>query len=142
MTTVLSLRDLHIGIKRRRVTDEIVRGVSLDVEAGEKIGIVGESGSGKTLTMLAVLRLLASPPLSVVKGEVILDGQDLATLDDKRLRSVRGGEIAMVYQDPMSSLNPLLRIGRQIQETLRAHGVDKETSATRTREVLLTTRNG
>jgi oligopeptide/dipeptide ABC transporter ATP-binding protein len=87
--------------------------------------------------MLAVLRLLASPPLSVVKGEVILDGQDLATLDDKRLRSVRGGEIAMVYQDPMSSLNPLLRIGRQIQETLRAHGVDKETSATRTREVLL-----
>jgi oligopeptide/dipeptide ABC transporter ATP-binding protein len=137
MTTVLSLRDLHIGIKRRRVTDEIVRGVSLDVEAGEKIGIVGESGSGKTLTMLAVLRLLASPPLSVVKGEVILDGQDLATLDDKRLRSVRGGEIAMVYQDPMSSLNPLLRIGRQIQETLRAHGVDKETSATRTREVLL-----
>jgi oligopeptide/dipeptide ABC transporter ATP-binding protein len=137
MTTVLSLRDLHIGIKRRRVTDEIVRGVSLDVEAGEKIGIVGESGSGKTLTMLAVLRLLASPPLSVVKGEVILDGQDLATLDDKRLRSVRGGEIAMVYQDPMSSLNPLLRVGRQIQETLRAHGVDKETSATRTREVLL-----
>jgi ABC-type dipeptide/oligopeptide/nickel transport system ATPase component len=107
------------------------------VEAGEKIGIVGESGSGKTLTMLAVLRLLASPPLNVVKGEVILEGVDLATLDDKRLRAVRGSEIAMVYQDPMSSLNPLLRVGSQIEETLRAHGVDRETAKTRTREVLL-----
>jgi len=137
VTTVLSIRDLHIGIKRRRRTDEIVRGVSLDVEAGEKIGIVGESGSGKTLTMLAVLRLLASPPLSVVKGEVILEGVDLATLDDKRLRAVRGSEIAMVYQDPMSSLNPLLRVGSQIEETLRAHGVDRETAKSRVREVLL-----
>lgn len=137
MTTVLSIRDLHIGIKRRRTTSEIVRGVSLDVEAGEKVGIVGESGSGKTLTMLAVLRLLASPPLRVVKGEVLFDGNDLANLDDKRLRAVRGGEIAMVYQDPMSSLNPLLRVGRQIEETLRAHGVDKVRARTRSREVLL-----
>jgi len=87
--------------------------------------------------MLAVLRLLASPPLNVVKGEVILEGVDLATLDDKRLRAVRGSEIAMVYQDPMSSLNPLLRVGSQIEETLRAHGVDRETAKTRTREVLL-----
>jgi oligopeptide/dipeptide ABC transporter ATP-binding protein len=137
VTTVLSIRDLHIGIKRRRYTDEIVRGVNLDVEAGEKVGIVGESGSGKTLTMLAVLRLLASPPLSVVKGEVVFDGQDLATVDVKRLRSVRGGEIAMVYQDPMSSLNPLLKVGRQIEETLRAHGVERDVAKTRTREVLL-----
>jgi oligopeptide/dipeptide ABC transporter ATP-binding protein len=137
VTTVLSIRDLHIGIKRRRHSDEIVRGVNLDVEAGEKVGIVGESGSGKTLTMLAVLRLLASPPLSVVKGEVVFDGEDLATVDVKRLRSVRGGEIAMVYQDPMSSLNPLLRVGRQIEETLRAHGVDRALAKTRTREVLL-----
>jgi oligopeptide/dipeptide ABC transporter ATP-binding protein len=137
VTTVLSIRDLHIGIKRRRHTDEIVRGVSLDVEAGEKVGIVGESGSGKTLTMLAVLQLLASPPLSIVKGEVVFDGQDLATVDVKRLRSVRGGEIAMVYQDPMSSLNPLLKVGRQIEETLRAHGVERDVAKTRTRDVLL-----
>jgi oligopeptide/dipeptide ABC transporter ATP-binding protein len=137
VTTVLSIRDLHIGIKRRRHSDEIVRGVSLDVEAGEKVGIVGESGSGKTLTMLAVLQLLASPPLSVVKGEVVFDGQDLATVDVKRLRAVRGGEIAMVYQDPMSSLNPLLKVGRQIEETLRAHGVERDVAKTRTREVLL-----
>jgi len=137
-STLLSLRDLHIGIKRRHHrVDEIVRGVSLDVDAGEKVGIVGESGSGKTLTMLAILRLLASPPLSVLEGEVLLDGEDLASIGDRRLREVRGGEIAMVYQDPMSSLNPLLHVGSQIEETLRAHGVSSEAARVRTREVLL-----
>ena len=75
MSSLLSLRDLHIGIRRRRRDEEIVRGVNLDVDAGEKVGIVGESGSGKTLTMLSVLRLLASPPLSVLSGEVLLDGR-------------------------------------------------------------------
>ncbi|MFY9781985.1 MAG: ABC transporter ATP-binding protein [Acidimicrobiales bacterium] len=133
---LLSIRDLRIGIKKRR-TDEIVRGVSIDVATGEKLGIVGESGSGKTLTMLAVLRLLASPPLSVLSGEILLDGEDLATVSDRRLREVRGGEIAMVYQDPMSSLNPLLRIGSQIEETLRAHGFSDEGAKERTTEVLV-----
>ncbi|HEY1762000.1 MAG TPA: ABC transporter ATP-binding protein [Acidimicrobiales bacterium] len=137
MSSLLSLRDLHIGIRRRHRVEEIVRGVTLDVDAGEKVGIVGESGSGKTLTMLSVLRLLASPPLSVLSGEVLLDGEDLATVDDRRLREVRGGDIAMVYQDPMSSLNPLLRVGRQIEETLRAHGTSTEAARERTREVLV-----
>jgi oligopeptide/dipeptide ABC transporter ATP-binding protein len=137
VSSLLSIRDLHIGIRRKRRADEIVRGVNLDVDAGEKVGIVGESGSGKTLTMLAVLRLLASPPLSVLSGEVLLDGEDLATVDDHRLREVRGGDIAMVYQDPMSSLNPLLRVGRQIEETLRAHGSSREAAIARTREVLV-----
>jgi oligopeptide/dipeptide ABC transporter ATP-binding protein len=86
--------------------------------------------------MLAVLRLLASPPLGVVKGEILLDGEDLAHVDDKRLRAVRGGEIAMVYQDPMSSLNPLLHVGTQIEEALRAHGVSSDAATARTREVL------
>ena len=138
MSSLLSLRDLHIGIRRKRRNEEIVRGVNLDVDAGEKVGIVGESGSGKTLTMLSILRLLASPPLSVLSGEVLLDGEDLATVDDRRLREVRGGEIAMVYQDPMSSLNPLLRVGRQIEETLRAHGtLPRGGNCERTREVLV-----
>jgi oligopeptide/dipeptide ABC transporter ATP-binding protein len=137
VSSLLSLRDLHIGIRRRHRVEEIVRGVNLDVDAGEKVGIVGESGSGKTLTMLSVLRLLASPPLSVLSGEVLLDGEDLATVDDRRLREVRGGDIAMVYQDPMSSLNPLLRVGRQIEETLRAHGTSTEAARERTREVLM-----
>ncbi|MGC2486850.1 MAG: ABC transporter ATP-binding protein [Acidimicrobiales bacterium] len=137
MSALLSIQDLHIGIKHRRGDEEIVRGVTLEVEAGEKVGIVGESGSGKTLTMLSVLRLLASPPLSVLSGEVLLDGEDLARVKVKRLRAVRGGDIAMVYQDPMSSLNPLLRIGGQIEEVLRAHGANTPTAQERTREVLL-----
>jgi oligopeptide/dipeptide ABC transporter ATP-binding protein len=137
VSSLLSLRDLHIGIRRKRRAEEIVRGVNLDVDAGEKVGIVGESGSGKTLTMLSILRLLASPPLSVLSGEVLLDGEDLATVDDHRLREVRGGEIAMVYQDPMSSLNPLLHVGSQIEENLRAHGTSREAARERTREVLV-----
>ena len=133
---LLEIRDLHIGIARRHHNDEIVRGVDLTIEAGEKWGIVGESGSGKTLTMLSVLRLLASPPLSVLHGEILLDGEDLAHVDDQRLRAVRGGDIAMVYQDPMTSLNPLLRVGRQLEETLRAHGATTSHAQSRTREVL------
>ncbi|MHB1087330.1 MAG: ABC transporter ATP-binding protein [Acidimicrobiales bacterium] len=133
---LLSIRDLHVGIPRRRHTDEIVRGVSLDVAPGEKLGIVGESGSGKTLTMLSVIRLLASPPLEILKGQVMLDGEDLLQVDERRLRAVRGGEIAMVYQDPMSSLNPLLRVGSQIEEALKAHGANAEEAKRRTREVL------
>ena len=129
---LLSIRDLHIGIATRRSTDEIVRGVSFDVGAGEKLGVVGESGSGKTLTMLSIVRLLASPPLSVLAGEVLLDGEDLLKVDDRRLRAVRGGEIAMVYQDPMSSLNPLLRIGKQVEETLKAHGWTSDAAIART----------
>jgi oligopeptide/dipeptide ABC transporter ATP-binding protein len=133
---LLDLRDVHIGIVRRHGNDEIVRGVSISVAPGEKLGIVGESGSGKTLTMLSVLRLLASPPLGVVKGEILLDGEDLALVDAKRLRAVRGGEIAMVYQDPMSSLNPLMHVGKQIEETLKAHGFSPPAASGRTREVL------
>ncbi|MHB1781094.1 MAG: ABC transporter ATP-binding protein [Acidimicrobiales bacterium] len=122
---LLSINGLRVATRRGRQVTEIVRGVNLDVDAGEKIAVVGESGSGKTLTMLSVLQLLASPPLSVVGGEVLLEGEDLLRVSGERLRAVRGGEIAMVYQDPMSSLNPLLRIGTQIVEALRAHGVGR-----------------
>ncbi len=134
---LLSIQDLRIGIPRRHGADEIVRGVNFDLDSGEKLGIVGESGSGKTLTMLAVMQLLASPPLAVLGGEVLLDGENLFTASHRRLREVRGGEIAMVYQDPMSSLNPLLHVRGQILEALHAHGVDGDAASQRTREVLL-----
>jgi oligopeptide/dipeptide ABC transporter ATP-binding protein len=96
---------------------------------------VGESGSGKTLTILSVLQLLPAP-LEILGGSVSFDGEDLRSISPRRLREIRGGEVAMVYQDPMSSLNPLLRIGTQILETLRAHGSDREQAETRTRDVL------
>lgn len=135
--SLLSIQDLHIGIAHKRGDDEIVRGVTIEVEAGEKLGIVGESGSGKTLTMLSVLRLLASPPLSVLSGRILFQDEDMLTFDDKRLRQVRGGEIAMVYQDPMSSLNPLLRIGSQLEETLRAHAMKGPSTKENVRDVLV-----
>ncbi|MGA3218963.1 MAG: ABC transporter ATP-binding protein, partial [Acidimicrobiales bacterium] len=133
---LLSLRGVGIGVRRRRRASEIVRGVDLEVFAGEKLGIVGESGSGKTLTVLSVLRLLPDPPVRLLRGRIMFAGQDLGTLDDKGLARVRGAEVAMVYQDPMTSLNPLLRVRTQIVETLRAHGASREAAQARCREVL------
>jgi oligopeptide/dipeptide ABC transporter ATP-binding protein len=132
---ILSIRDLRVGLRHGGEPHAIVRGVNLDVAAGEKVGIVGESGSGKSLTMLSVLQLLPSQ-LSVLGGTIGFAGEDLARVGPTRLRAVRGGEVAMVYQDPMTSLNPLLRVGRQIVETLQAHGVSDASARARTREVL------
>ena len=133
---LLSLREVRIGTRHRGHASEIVRGVDLEVSPGEKLGIVGESGSGKTLTVLSVLRLLPDPPIRLLGGTIVYSGQDLATLDEKGLEKVRGAEIAMVYQDPMTSLNPLLRVRTQIVETLRAHGVPRDAARARCREVL------
>lgn len=133
---LLSLRDVRIGVRQGRRWGEIVRGVDLDVSLGEKLAIVGESGSGKTLTMLSVLRLLPDPPVRLTGGSVWYQGQDLSELGEKDLVRVRGAEIAMVYQDPMTSLNPLLRVRTQIMETLRAHGESRPLAQQRCREVL------
>jgi oligopeptide/dipeptide ABC transporter ATP-binding protein len=135
VSELLSIRDLRVGLRRRGETSEIVRGVSLDVAPGEKLGIVGESGSGKTLTILSVLQLLPAP-LEILGGSVSFDGEDLRAVSSRRLREIRGGEVAMVYQDPTSSLNPLLRVGTQIVETLRAHGAERDAAEARTREVI------
>jgi oligopeptide transport system ATP-binding protein len=132
---ILSIRDLQVGIRRKREDQAIVRGVSLDVAQGEKVGVVGESGSGKSLTMLSVLQLLPSQ-LEILDGTIGFSGEDLAHATPSRLRQVRGGELAMVYQDPMRSLNPLLRVGYQIVETLNAHGVTGTRARERMTEVL------
>jgi ABC-type dipeptide/oligopeptide/nickel transport system ATPase component len=134
-TPLLSVRGLRVGTRRRRLEHELVHGVDLDVGHGEKVAVVGESGSGKSLTMLSLLRLLPQP-LEVLGGSNAYDGEDLLRATPARLREVRGGEVAMVYQDPLTSLNPLLRIGAQVAETLKAHGVDGERARTRAREVL------
>jgi oligopeptide/dipeptide ABC transporter ATP-binding protein len=133
---LLSLRDVRVGTSEHRRNHEIVRGVDLEVFPGEKLGIVGESGSGKSLTVLSVLRLLPDPPVRLLGGTITFAGQDLSRLDEKSLQKVRGAEIAMVYQDPATSLNPLLRVGTQVVETLRAHGVDRKAARARCQEVL------
>ena len=135
LPALLEVRDLVVTARDRRGDLEIVHGVSLDVAPGEAVGVVGESGSGKSLTMLAVMRLLASP-LVISHGSVRFDGRDLVTLPESDMRRLRGDRLAMVYQDPMTSLNPLMRIGDQVTEAMTAHGVSHDQARVRTMELL------
>jgi oligopeptide/dipeptide ABC transporter ATP-binding protein len=132
---VLVVRDLTIGIRRKRQTTPIVHSVNLDVGAGERLGIVGESGSGKSLTMLAVMGLLA-PPLDILEGSIRLAGRELVGASEDELRAIRGTEVAMIYQDPMTSLDPMIRIGNQVAEGPLAHGQDKHEVVSRVRSGL------
>ncbi|MDR1509613.1 MAG: ABC transporter ATP-binding protein [Synergistaceae bacterium] len=117
---VVSVKKLRTAFRTRDGVMEAVRGISFDVGRGDILGIVGESGSGKTVTAMSILRLLPSNGF-IAGGEIVFDGTDLASASTKTLRGVRGGRIAMVFQDPMSSLNPLMPIGRQIEEMILEH---------------------
>ncbi|MCW2544001.1 MAG: oligopeptide/dipeptide transporter, ATPase subunit [Frankiales bacterium] len=119
--TLLSVEDLHVAFSRRgRQTTLAVDGVSLDVEPGATIGLVGESGCGKSVTSLAIMGLLPQRGVTV-SGQVRFDGNDLLTYSQNELREIRGRDIAMVFQDPQTSLNPVLTIGRQVTEVLERH---------------------
>ena len=98
-----------------------VNGVTYDVQPGETLGLVGESGSGKSVSALSLMRLVPNPPGKIVGGEVLFDGESLLDVTDKRMREIRGNDIAMVFQEPMTSLNPVLTIGRQLTEALELH---------------------
>lgn len=132
---LLSVRDLDAVIDTPRGEVPAVRGVSFDVWPEEAVGLVGESGSGKTLTALAIVGLLPRS-VRIKSGHVIFKGKDLASVDPATLRAVRGAEISMIFQDPMSSLNPLLRIGEQIAESMRVHGVGAGDARERTLDAL------
>ncbi len=119
-TPVVAVNHLEVAVSQRGALNVLVDDISFALARGETLGIVGESGSGKTLTSLALMGLLQAP-LGVTKGEILLDGVDLAGLPEARMRALRGSRIAMVFQEPMTSLNPVLTIGRQLTETLRAH---------------------
>jgi peptide/nickel transport system ATP-binding protein len=117
---ILAVSDLRVGFPTRRGTLVAVDGVSFEIAAGEVLGVVGESGAGKSLTGAAVIGLL-EPPGRILGGEVRLGGQRIDNLTPEAMRAIRGRRIGMVFQDPLTSLNPLYRIGDQIVETIRAH---------------------
>jgi oligopeptide/dipeptide ABC transporter ATP-binding protein len=137
MPPLLEVRDLHTEFRTGAGLVRAVDGISYAVEHGETVAIVGESGSGKSVSALSVMRLIADPPGRTTAGEVIFDGRDLLQLSVEEMRQVRGRDIGMVFQEPMTSLNPVLTIGRQITEVLEAHqGIDKTMSDARARELL------
>jgi peptide/nickel transport system ATP-binding protein/oligopeptide transport system ATP-binding protein len=121
----------------REATIHAVNGVGFQIRSGELLGVVGESGSGKSVTMMSLLKLLPTPPAEVVSGSAMFDGKDLMQLPPEELRSVRGRDIGFVFQDPMTSLNPVLTVGYQITEPLRLHlGLSKSRARERAAELL------
>ena len=118
---VLDVRDLHTYFFNRRGITKAVDGVSFSLREGETLGIVGESGCGKTMTARSLLRIIPKPAARIVSGEVILDGENLVELSDEEMRHVRGSKIAMIFQDPQTSLNPVFTIGNQVIEALGTH---------------------
>jgi len=141
MKPLLRVRDLRTYFDVGGHTVRAVDGVSFDLFPGETLGIVGESGCGKTVTTLSILKLIEKPGTIAPPSRVEYDGRDLLTLTPRDLRRVRGAEIAMVFQEPTSSLNPVLTVGRQITEAIRAHR-DVDRSAARARAIELLARVG
>ena len=120
-TPLLSVKNLSTEFRTERGTVKAVDDVSFDLAAGETLAIVGESGSGKSITAMSILRLIPQPPGRITSGEVVFDGQDLLKVDESEIRAIRGNRIAMIFQEPMSSLNPSLTVGLQIAEPINLH---------------------
>ncbi|RJL18494.1 ABC transporter ATP-binding protein [Paracoccus siganidrum] len=118
---VLSLGDLQVRFRSNRHVLRAVDGVGFDLMAGQTLGLVGESGCGKSVTSLAIMRLLPTPPAEIAGGRIIFEGKDLLQLSERRMRQLRGGRIGMIFQEPMTSLNPVYTCGDQIIESLRRH---------------------
>ena len=121
MAALLEVKDLRTHFTTRNGVVKAVDSVSYDIQEGETLGLVGESGCGKSVSALSILRLIADPPGRIVSGSVEFEGRDLLQLSGAEMRQVRGNRIAMVFQEPMSSLNPVLTIGRQLTEGLELH---------------------
>ncbi len=118
---VLKVDGLKTYFETRWGTVKAVDGVTFDLRRGETLGIVGESGSGKSVTMLSLMRLIPEPPGRIVDGQILLEGQDLVQLSDKEMSQIRGSQIALIIQDPMTSLNPVFSIGNQVGEAIKIH---------------------
>jgi peptide/nickel transport system ATP-binding protein len=134
---LLRVQDLHVEFRTRRGQALVLNGVDFELRAGETLCVVGESGCGKSMTALALLRLIPSPPGRIRDGRVLFQGEDLVRATDARMREVRGNRISMIFQEPMTSLNPVFSVGDQIGESLRLHaGLDAQAARERAIEML------
>lgn len=121
---ILDVKDLHVHYLTDEATVKAVNGVSFSLEKGETLGVVGETGAGKTTTALALLQLVPDPPGRIIKGDILFNGLPLLSLKEKEMRKLRGEKIAMIFQDPMTSLNPVLTVGDQITEVIKLHNTE------------------
>jgi len=120
VSNVLEIDGLKMHIRQSRVTVKAVDGVSLSIAPGETLGLVGESGCGKSMTGMSIMKLLPNGG-HIIEGSINLNGRDVVPLSEKQMRRIRGQEVAVIFQDPMTSLNPTMNIGNQLGETLRIH---------------------
>ena len=137
MPKLLEIRNLQTQFSTSAGIVKAVDGITYDVSQGETVAIVGESGCGKSVSAMSILRLIPDPPGRVVGGDILFEDRNLLELDDEEIRKIRGAEISMVFQEPMTSLNPVLSIGMQLTETMQLHlGVSEEDARKRARELL------
>ncbi len=134
---LLQVKNLRTQFFTEEGVVNAVNGVSYDVLPGEILGLVGESGCGKTVSALSILRLIPSPPGKIIDGEILFEGENILKMDDEEIRHIRGNKIGTIFQEPMTSLNPVLTIGRQLTETLELHlKMDKQAATQRAIELL------
>lgn len=121
MEKILEVKNLEVSFQTYGGEVKAVRGVSFDLHKGETLAIVGESGSGKSVTSQTIMKLIPMPPGKITGGQILFNGEDLVHKTDKQMEKIRGKEISMIFQDPMTSLNPTMKVGRQIMEVLIKH---------------------
>ena len=139
MANLLEVKDLATHFFTQDGVVKAVDGISYNLAEGEVLGVVGESGCGKSVHALSIMRLVANPPGRIVAGEILFEGENLLNMDDSEMRHIRGNRIAMVFQEPMTSLNPVLTIGRQLTETLELHqNMGRQEARARAAELLQT----
>src|SRR5205807_6379313 len=135
--TVIDIKGLRTYLFTRSGIVKAVDDVSFSLRRGETLAVVGESGCGKSMTALSIMRLVPNPPGKIVDGTITLEGKDLLKLDEAEMRDIRGNDISMIFQEPMTSLNPVLTIGRQIAETVSLHqGLDRKAALDKAVEML------
>jgi peptide/nickel transport system ATP-binding protein/oligopeptide transport system ATP-binding protein len=137
MNELLKIEDLKTYFYTFEGIVKAVNGISLQINKGETLGLVGESGCGKSITALSIMRLIPSPPGKIVNGKIIFEGNNLLELNDAEMRKIRGKKISMIFQEPMTSLDPMFTIGQEIMEVIKLHqGLDKEEGRKKTIESL------